>query len=260
MLQFDRNYGKWFANDVGRVIGRYRMIAHGERVAVALSGGKDSATLLFILAWLRRFSPLCFDLSAVHVRVADYDTTPLRDLCAALETPYVETELRLEDRTPARGVCALCARLRRGAMLAALRPMGVHKVAYGHHADDAAETLLMNLVVQRRLGALAPVVDRSGGIALIRPMIRLQEATIRAVHAHFGLPRLAYVCPYAESNIRRRFKAVMGRLSESLGLDDLPRRIVAALENPSAGATWPRPGPDDDGPEEAPRFPPQVSQ
>ncbi len=241
-LRFNVNHGKWFATDVLRAIGRYGLIEAGDRVCVGLSGGKDSVTLLFILWYLQRYSHLTFDLSAVHVRTdGGYDTGVLRDYCGTLGVPYLECALRPEAPPATGAMCSVCARLKRGAAAQALAERGIGKMAYGHHADDAAETLLMNIVENRKLGSFSPKVQvESSRLILIRPMIYLDERTIAAVHRYVGLPLLEFTCPYAQHNVRRRYKAVMHQLAESLHDTSLARRFVGAMENVDERNLWRR--------------------
>jgi tRNA(Ile)-lysidine synthase TilS/MesJ len=232
----NRNYGKWFASDVLRAIRRYAMIEPGGRVAVALSGGKDSATLLFILNYLRSHSHLRFDLSAVHIRTAEYDTGVLRQLCDGLAVPYLEDDLRRKATTSRTSVCYTCARLKRGAIRALLQRHGIGTVAYGHHATDAAETFFMNLIENRRLGSFSPKVDIGEGVVIVRPMIYLEESTVSRIHKHAGLPLLDFICPHAEHNVRREYKTRLAEMERLLEANGLARTVVEALErDESAG-------------------------
>jgi tRNA(Ile)-lysidine synthase TilS/MesJ len=234
-IPFNRNHGKWFATDVLGMIRRHGLIAPGDRVCVGLSGGKDSVTLLYVLAYLQRYSHLEFELSALHVRVADYETGGLGRYTEALGASYLETAL--ESTRPATGkVCSICARLKRGAAARVLAREGIAILAYGHHADDAAETLLMNVVQHRRLATFAPKVRAdTGPVTIIRPMFGLSERTVAGIHRRLGLPLLAFECPHAAKNIRTRYKDALRLLGESLGARALPRRITAAVE---ASRAW----------------------
>jgi tRNA 2-thiocytidine biosynthesis protein TtcA len=239
-LQYSRNHAKWFVSPVLRAIRRYALIEKGDQVCVGFSGGRDSTTLLYILAYLRRYSHLEFGLSAIHVRTSDdYSTAVLRDLCSALEAPYFETSLRLMDHAPAGNMCSICARLKRGAAARVLAEQGIWKLAYGHHADDAAETLLMNVVQNRKLGSFSPKVCVEGcHVTLIRPMIYLDGQTIASVHRYAGLPILDLTCPYAGQNIRREYRSALRLLEGSLGVRSLSLRIVGALENIDETNLW----------------------
>ncbi len=239
-LEFHRNHAKWFASPVLRAIDRYALIRPGDRVCVGLSGGKDSVALLFILSYLRRYSHLEFDLSALHVRTsAAYDTAALITYCRRLEVPYAEVPLVLPARAATGKVCSVCARLKRGAAARALAEHGIRTLAYGHHADDVAVTLLMNLVQHKKIGSFSPKVSVEGApLTLIRPMIYLEERTVAAVHRSAGLPLLDATCPYAQSNLRQRYRESLGLLARSIGVRGLARRVVGALERLDGTSRW----------------------
>jgi tRNA(Ile)-lysidine synthase TilS/MesJ len=237
-MRFEPNYAKWFASDVLRAIRRYGLIAPGERVAVALSGGRDSVALVWIMEYLRRYSSLGCELAAVHVKTAEYDTACLRDFCAALDLPYLETMIEGLPNEPGPRVCSVCARLKRGAMASLLKPQGFTKLAFGHHADDVAETFAMNLIENRRLGSFCPSVTvPDSPISLIRPLVYVPGATLASLHARQNLPLLDYSCPHADFNRRARYRQELARLATSV--PDLSRRLVAALENPDERNQWP---------------------
>lgn len=239
-LSFNRNFGKWFTKDILRAIRKYSMIREGETVRVALSGGKDSTTLLYILAYLRRFSHLAYELEALHIRTADYDTTLLRSLCRELEVPYREADLRDSPDSEAENPCYLCARLKRGALAALLQEEESVCVAYGHHADDAAETLFMNMISNRKLGSFSPRVSVGGShMIIIRPMIYLAEETVRRLHRHLELPLLPYSCPHEEKGLRHRFKKHVAGMNTYFGISDFSRRVVDAIENIDITNIWP---------------------
>ncbi len=236
-LEFHKNHGKWFVTPVMRAVRRYHLVASGERLAVGLSGGKDSVTLLYILWYLRRYAGLALDLSAIHVRIMPgYESAVLAEYCETLGIPYIETSLALGKGASADWGCSICARLKRGAAARALAAEGIGILAYGHHADDAAETLLINVVQHRRLATFAPKVrPEAGGVTIIRPLFGLSERTVAAIHRRLGLPLLAFDCPYAAENIRTRYKAALRLLEQSLGTRSLAGRITAAAE---ASRAW----------------------
>jgi len=96
-ISFDKNFGKWFINDVLRAIKKFKLITENDIISVALSGGKDSTTLLYILAYLKKYSDLSFSFTAAHIRIADYDTSKLRDYCRSLDVEYYENKLSSEN-------------------------------------------------------------------------------------------------------------------------------------------------------------------
>ena len=132
----------------------FQMIAPGDRVAVGVSGGKDSLALLVALAMYRRFAPRPFELVAVTVAMGlePFDLSGVRALCERLEVPYSVKETQIArivfDERREKNPCALCARMRRGALAEACRELGANKLALGHHRDDALETLLMSVLYE----------------------------------------------------------------------------------------------------------------
>lgn len=200
-------------------------------MAVALSGGKDSSALLVILDYLRRHSHLSFQLLGVHVRMGHYDTSSLVALCQKLQVPYREVQLEIPHGLPQRGVCSLCARLKRGAMARVLAEEGIRRLALAHHADDVAHTLLMNLGMSGSLRSFAPRVTVPGEpMELIRPLVYLREATLEAIHRRSGMPRVGEGCPFGQGAMRHRAREALRGIEAALGVKDLPLRIVAALE------------------------------
>ncbi len=239
-LPFNKYHAKWFVTPVMRAIRKYALIAEGDRVCVGLSGGKDSITLLYILRYLQRYSHLKYELSAIHIKTSSrYETTVLRDYCDALEIPYVEATLQVPSNLDTEKVCSICARLRRGAAARALAEGGIPKLAYGHHADDATETLFMNIIQNKKRGSFSPkVIIEDSPVTIVRPMIYLNGETIAAVHRYAGLPRLDFTCPYARHNIRERYKETLRLLEARLGVRPLSRLVVHALENVDETDLW----------------------
>ena len=215
----------------------YGLIEAGDHIAVGVSGGKDSMALLALLAELRRFYPHPFTLTAITLDPTfngeEGDYSAVAALCDRLEVPYVlkRTKLwdavqeRIGDETP----CSLCARLRRGTLHRVAKEAGCNKVALGHHQDDAAETVLMNLLSGATIGCFSPksYLDRSD-ITLIRPMIFLTEQEIAAFVQREGLPIVKSRCPVDGVTHRQSAKELIGQLSETYG--DVSHKITEALQ------------------------------
>ncbi|HPI93452.1 MAG TPA: ATP-binding protein [Deltaproteobacteria bacterium] len=233
------SYGKWFLTDVIRAIENYSLIKNGEGICVALSGGRDSVTLLYILWYLQHYSHLAFGLRALHVKTDDYDTAVLKRLCEDLEVEYLEARLNVDLRSYPKSRCSLCAAFKRGAMAEALNGTGITRVAFGHHADDAAETLLMNIVHNRKLGSFTPRVEvPEGGLVIVRPLIYLDGPLVRRLHNHFRLPVLRYECPYADKGAREVMRMTIARIEEQHDLKGFSRMVVSALENVDDSTLW----------------------
>ena len=148
----------------------YQMIQEGDKIAVGISGGKDSLTLLYAMANLRRFYPKKFSLIAITVDLGyeGFDLTPVKLLCEHLQVEYhiVSTEIAkiiFSDKNEA-SPCSLCAKLRKGALNQKIKELGCNKVAYAHHMDDIIETMFLSMFYEGQFYSFAPVthLDRSG--------------------------------------------------------------------------------------------------
>ncbi len=236
---FNKNYSNWFLNDVLHAIKTYKMFEPNEKVCVALSGGKDSITLLYILWFINKYSWLKFELYALHVKMAEYDNSVLKELCDALSVPYFETPLFLTEKTLSKDTCYICSRLKRGAMSRFLQEKEIQIVAYGHHADDATETFFMNMIKHKRLGSFSPKVDfEKYYINIIRPIIYLEEETIIKLHKKVGLPTLDYQCPHEDKNIRSDFKISVQKMNGVFNTKYFSRIVVESLENIDWKNVW----------------------
>ena len=197
------------------------MIAAGDRIAVGVSGGKDSLTLLAVLARLRQFYPLPFELEAVTVDMGmpGMDFAPVADWCARLGVPYtrVPTEIGhiIFDLRREKNPCALCAKMRRGALHDAMLERGLNKVALGHHFDDAVETFFLSLFYEGRLSCFQPVTDLDRtGIVQIRPLLYCGEGMIRSAAERLGFPVVHNPCPADGSTRRQEVKELVAELSQ----------------------------------------------
>ena len=169
-----------------RALDDYQMIEPGDRVAVGVSAGKDSLTLLCAMAELRRFYPVPFELVAVTIDMGfeGADFSAIEALCRELDVPYhvIPTEISkiIFDVRKEKNPCSLCAKMRRGALHNAAKELGCNVVALGHHFDDAVETFMLNLFFEGRIGCFSPVTYLSRvGLKLIRPMLYMPEKDVR---------------------------------------------------------------------------------
>ena len=220
---------------VRRCVEDYDMIRDGETVAVGVSGGKDSLLLLAALAQLRRFYPKKFDLVAITIDsgVPGMDFSRVRKLCEELDVPYrielVPTYeivfLSRKEKNP----CSLCAKMRRGALSTLLNEMGIRKIALGHHFDDAAETLLMNLFLEGRIGCFQPVtyLDRTD-VTQIRPLLYVQEQEVRRAVNRLRLPVVENPCPANGSTQREEMKQLIADLEQKY--PNLKKKIFGAIQ------------------------------
>ena len=220
---------------IRRAVDDYKMISAGDKIAVGVSGGKDSLTLLCALAQLRRFYPEPFEIVAITVNMGleGMDFSAVEELCRRLEVPYhsVPTEIYkiiFEVRKESHP-CSLCAKMRRGALHTAAKELGCNKVALGHHFDDVVETFMLNLFFEGRLGCFQPVTYLSRmDIHLIRPMIYMPEKDVRYFANKSGLPTVKSTCPADGATEREEMKQLLATLErENKGLR---YRIFGAIQ------------------------------
>ena len=218
-----------------RAVDDYEMIHEGDRIAVGISAGKDSLTLLHALAGLRRFYPKRFELVAITVDMGfeGMDFTPIRELCERLDVPYIiaKTEISriIFDVRKEKNPCSWCAKMRRGALHNAAKEAGCNVVALGHHFDDVVETFMLNLFYEGRIGCFQPVTYLSRkDITVIRPMIYMPEKDIRYFANRVSLPVVKSTCPADGNTERESMKQLLHTLErENKGLR---YRIFGALQ------------------------------
>lgn len=189
----------------------YKMIKDGDKIAVGVSGGKDSLLLLQLLAEFRRFSPEKFELVAISVDLrfngVDADYSDIQAFCDKLEVPlYIErTDIGqvVFDVRQEKNPCALCSKMRKGALYDVAKRIGANKVALGHHADDLIDTFILSLLYEGRLSTFAPksYLDRTD-LVLIRPMIFIEEIDVKPFIPY--LPVKNSCCP-ANKNTKREY-------------------------------------------------------
>ena len=220
---------------VRRCIEDYNMIEAGDRVAVGVSGGKDSLTLLVVLAALREYYPIKFDLAALSVDMGlgGMDFSPVAELCARLNVPYLvkKTEIGpiIFDYRKEKNPCSMCAKMRRGALNDLMREQGYNKIALGHHYDDAVETFLMSLLYEGRISCFEPVTYLSRtGITQIRPMLYVGEKAISHFAAAYDLPVIHNVCPADKHTKRQEIKDLLTTLSAQY--PDVRSKVFGAMQ------------------------------
>lgn len=185
-----------------KAVDTYHMINDGDKIAVGISGGKDSLALLYALSGLRRFYPNHFELEAITVDLGfeGFDLSKIKALCDELNVPYtvVKTDIGhiiFEDRKE-KNPCSLCAKMRKGAFNETAKKLGCNKLAYGHHKDDLVDTMLLSLIFEGRFHTFSPVtyLDRMD-ITLIRPLMYVDEADIIGFQHKYELPVAKSPCP-----------------------------------------------------------------
>ncbi len=217
-----------------RCINDYHMIAPGDRVAVGVSGGKDSLVLLTLLAELRRYEPGRFELIAATVDMGlGMDYAPVEAYCRALGVPYVCIRTQIGEilftHRKEKNPCSLCAKLRRGALHTRILQEGCTTVALGHHLDDAVETFLMSLLYEGRISCFEPVTHLARtGLTQIRPMLYLTEQAVAGFAARAQLPVVRNVCPADGCTRRQEVKALVASLRQQY--PDLKTKILGAMQ------------------------------
>ena len=217
---------------VRRCVEDYRMIDPGDRIAVGVSGGKDSLVLLQLLAGLRQYSQ--FELEAVTIDMGlGMDYSPVAAFCEKMEVPYtlVKTEIGpiIFDYRKEKNPCSMCAKMRRGALNQAILGRGIRKIALGHHFDDAVETFLMSLIYEGRISCFQPVTDLDRtGVIQIRPMLYLHEKTVDNFAKRMELPVVENRCVVDKQTKREEIKKLVYDLSQTY--PDLKERVFGAMQ------------------------------
>ena len=218
-----------------KCIDDYHMISPGDKIAVGVSGGKDSLTLLTVLAALRSYYPAPFELTAITIDMGlgGMDFSPVEALCRSLDVGFYckKTEIGpiIFDYRKEKNPCSMCAKMRRGALNDAIRELGFHTVALGHHFDDAVETFLMSLFYEGRIGCFEPVTYLSrSGITQIRPMLYIGEKAIEHFAQAQRLPVVRNVCPADKHTKRQEIKELIASLQTQY--PDIKTRIFGAMQ------------------------------
>lgn len=219
---------------VRRCVDDYAMIEEGDRIAVGVSGGKDSLVLLMLLSGLREYFDKSYELEAITIDMGlNMDYSGIEALCQRLKVPYtlVKTEIApiIFDHRKEKNPCSMCAKMRRGALNQAILEKGFNKLALGHHFDDAVETFLMSLLFEGRISCFQPVtnLDRTG-IVQIRPMLYIHEKTVDHFAQRMELPVLTNRCPVDKTTKREEVKQLIFQLSQTY--PDLKERIFGAMQ------------------------------
>lgn len=194
-----------------RAFEQYDMIDDGDKVAIGVSGGKDSLTLLYAMSGLKRFYPKKFDIIAISVDLGFgiQDFTEIEKLCTSLNIPLyiVPTEINqivFVDRKES-NPCSLCAKMRKGALNEKATALGCNKIAYAHHKDDIIETMMLSLIYEGRLHSFAPVtyLDRTQ-LYVIRPLMFVSESEVIGFKNKQNLPVAKNPCP-ADGHTKREY-------------------------------------------------------
>lgn len=219
-----------------RAIDDYAMIQENDKIAIGISGGKDSLTLLYAMANLRRFYPIPFTLEAITVDLGfpDMNFEPISQLCAELNVPYTIVKTNIAeivfDYRKESSPCSLCAKMRKGALNDKIVELGCNKIAYAHHKDDMIETMFLSLLYEGRIHTFSPVtyLDRMQ-LTLIRPLMYVSEGEIKDFENAMALPVAKSKCPADGYTKRQYAKELVYQLhKENPGCKD---KIFSAIQN-----------------------------
>jgi tRNA 2-thiocytidine biosynthesis protein TtcA len=230
---------KTLLRKVGEAIHRFKMIRDGDRVAVALSGGKDSATLLEALLLLQKRAPIDFTVCAFTVEQGKFlrPIEPVGEYLKQRGIPWTyfrdEPSLRLLEDQPDHG-CDLCSRYRRRAVYEIAAALGTNVIAFGHTADDFCEALLRNTMFTGKLGALPAVTNsRNGDYRLIRPLVFVTEDITTAYAGAMGVPVVPCGCSERTGTVRRSLRGMFAELEQEY--PHLKENILSAMGNVDTG-------------------------
>ena len=219
---------------VRRCVDDYHMIEEGDKIAVGVSGGKDSLVLLVLLAELKKYFNKSFELEAITIDMGlGMDYSPIQALCDQWNVPctVVNTEIApiIFEHRKEKNPCSMCSKMRRGALNQAILDKGFNKLALGHHYDDAVETFVMNLLFEGRIGCFQPVTDLDRtGITQIRPMLYIHEKTVDNFAKRMELPIIENRCPVDKETKREEVKQLVYDLSQTY--PNLKDRIFGAMQ------------------------------
>jgi len=224
-----------FTSLVRKGVDEYNMIQEGDRIAVGVSGGKDSLLLLCALRHLQQYYPKKYSLRAITVELGfegmSFDS--VAELCARLQIPYtrIPTDIKevVFDVRQEENPCSLCAKMRRGALNTAMKELGCNKLALGHHRDDAVETYMMSLLLEGRISCFKPVTYMSKmDVWQIRPMVYCTEDRIAAAAQALNLPVVENPCPEDRGSSRYEMKKLLSELEQQY--PEAKNKIFGAMQ------------------------------
>ena len=221
---------------VRRAVDDYQMIEEGDKIAIGISGGKDSLTLLYALHGLKRFYPKPFQIHAITIDLGfqNLDLEQIKQLCATLEVEYtiLKTDIAqivFEERKES-SPCSLCAKMRKGALNQAIKEAGCNKVAYAHHKDDVVETMMLSLIYEGRFHTFSPVtyLDRME-LKVIRPLMYVNEADVIGFVHKYNVPVVKSPCPVDGYTKREYVKELLQKVN--LEAPGVKNRMFTAIHN-----------------------------
>jgi len=208
-----KGFNKSIWSLAGKAMCDYNMVEEGDRIAVGISGGKDSLTLLNILVRVKMITRVNFEIIPIHIhpKQKSIATNEIEDYCKFLGLELIVEETNLEDilfgEDKMKNPCFMCGRMRRGILYRMMKEQNINKLALGHHKDDIIETFLLNTFYQGNLGVMKPkYMSKEHGVEVIRPMAYLEESTVIRYARRINLPILKSQCEYETSKDSKRLE------------------------------------------------------
>lgn len=201
---------------VRQAVDTYKMIEEGDKIALGISGGKDSLSLLYGLAGLRKFYPQKFEVIAITVDLGyeGFELGPIKKLCEELGVEYHIVKTEINQLISEEG-CSLCSRLRRGALNNKALELGCNKIAYAHNMDDVVETMMLSLIYEGRFSTFYPVtVYEDTGLKLIRPFIFVTNAEAVGFRNKYDLPVATNPCPFDHTSERSYIRELLDDINK----------------------------------------------
>lgn len=208
-----KGYDKTLWNPIGKAMHQFNMIEDGDRIAVGVSGGKDSLVTLNAFVRVKKIAKVNFEIIPIHIHPKQdaADCTEIEEYCRklGLELKIIETNLddMLFGENKEKNPCFLCGRIRRGILYRVMKEENINKLALGHHKDDIIETFLMNILYQGNRNIMRPsYVSEEHGVRVIRPLAFVEEKNIISYVKKLSLPVMKSKCPYETSEDSKRLK------------------------------------------------------
>lgn len=214
---------------VRKAVDTYGMIKEGDRIAVGVSGGKDSLCLLYALAGLRRFYTNKFDIVAITVDLGyeSFDTKMIASECEKLEVEYHVVKTKINEMIASEG-CSLCARLRKGALMEKVKERGCNVIAYAHNMDDVVETMMMSLIYEGRFSTFWPVTEyEDTGVRLIRPLVLMEMSDVIGFANRYELHVVKNPCPFDKHSERGYIRELLGDINHHA--PGVKKRMMTAI-------------------------------
>ena len=214
---------------VRQAIEAYSMIEEGDKIALGISGGKDSLGLLYALAGIRSFYPKHFELVAITVDLGykGFDLSQIKALCDKLQVEYHIIKTNISEAISEEG-CSLCARLRKGTLCDKAKALGCNKIAYAHNMDDVVETMMLSMIYEGRFSTFYPVTDLEDiGIKLIRPFVFVTQAEAVGFRNKYELPVAVNPCPFDHQSERTYVRDLLSEINRHA--PGVKKRMMTAI-------------------------------